>query len=224
MEVDGFTRKSEFIVTEWPKAQTLDSFWTLVFDHSVHTVINLTNFSNNKVGGFISSCSLCNMFSFILHSFTTKGKRTMDPSQWKSWTFSNILDWHRIWPKLPKGLVNSRKRFRILYHINPLKGIFQSYRPLLWYLWFMNNYITKLVVKNITFLSLCNIFKFQDNGRYAKAEAVCYRAFFGAIWPKMEKGQNGTATNSQTLPSWLQSKALENSYDWWRKKLWYIYG
>ncbi|KAI1720000.1 protein-tyrosine phosphatase domain-containing protein [Ditylenchus destructor] len=49
VEVDGFTRKSEFIVTEWPKAQTLDSFWTLVFDHSVHTVINLTNFSNNKL-------------------------------------------------------------------------------------------------------------------------------------------------------------------------------
>uniref|UniRef100_A0A914L9W4 Uncharacterized protein n=1 Tax=Meloidogyne incognita TaxID=6306 RepID=A0A914L9W4_MELIC len=37
VEVDGFTRKAEFIVTEWPKQQTLDSFWTLVFDHNVHT-------------------------------------------------------------------------------------------------------------------------------------------------------------------------------------------
>uniref|UniRef100_A0A915NJ91 Protein-tyrosine-phosphatase n=1 Tax=Meloidogyne floridensis TaxID=298350 RepID=A0A915NJ91_9BILA len=43
VEVDGFTRKAEFIVTEWPKQQTLDSFWTLVFDHNVHTVICLTN-------------------------------------------------------------------------------------------------------------------------------------------------------------------------------------
>uniref|UniRef100_A0A914HKX0 Tyrosine-protein phosphatase domain-containing protein n=1 Tax=Globodera rostochiensis TaxID=31243 RepID=A0A914HKX0_GLORO len=43
VEVDGFTRKSEFIVTEWPKVPTLDSFWTLVFDHNVHTVICLTN-------------------------------------------------------------------------------------------------------------------------------------------------------------------------------------
>jgi protein tyrosine phosphatase len=56
--VDGFTRKAEvletrlivilniflkFIVTEWPKQQTLDSFWTLIFDHNVHTVICLTN-------------------------------------------------------------------------------------------------------------------------------------------------------------------------------------
>ncbi|KAH7713468.1 Protein T13H5.1 b, partial [Aphelenchoides avenae] len=43
VEVDGFNRKSEFIVTEWPKSSTVDSFWTLIFDHSVHTVINLTN-------------------------------------------------------------------------------------------------------------------------------------------------------------------------------------
>ncbi|KAL3083504.1 hypothetical protein niasHS_011306 [Heterodera schachtii] len=43
VEVDGFTRKSEFIVTEWPKVPTLDSFWTLIFDHNVHTVISLTN-------------------------------------------------------------------------------------------------------------------------------------------------------------------------------------
>lgn len=49
VEVDGFTRKSEFIVTEWPKAQTIDSFWTLIFDHSCHTVVNLTNVPNNKV-------------------------------------------------------------------------------------------------------------------------------------------------------------------------------
>lgn len=50
VEVDGFTRKSEFIVTEWPKPQTIDSFWTLIFDHSCHTVVNLTNMtSNNKV-------------------------------------------------------------------------------------------------------------------------------------------------------------------------------
>jgi protein tyrosine phosphatase len=49
VEVDGFSRKNEFIVTEWPKPQTIDSFWTLIFDHSCHTVVNLTNFSNNKV-------------------------------------------------------------------------------------------------------------------------------------------------------------------------------
>ncbi|CAD5216207.1 unnamed protein product [Bursaphelenchus xylophilus] len=49
VEVDGFTRKSEFIVTEWPKQQTIDSFWTLIFDHSCHTVVNLTNPSNDKI-------------------------------------------------------------------------------------------------------------------------------------------------------------------------------
>ncbi|EJW83027.1 protein-tyrosine phosphatase [Wuchereria bancrofti] len=43
VEVDGFRRKNEFIVTEWPKNSTLDSFWTLVFDHSCHTIINLSN-------------------------------------------------------------------------------------------------------------------------------------------------------------------------------------
>ncbi|CEF70850.1 Receptor-type tyrosine-protein phosphatase delta [Strongyloides ratti] len=48
VEVDGYTRKSEFIVTQWPKQQTIDSFWTLVFDHSCHTIVNLTNPSNPK--------------------------------------------------------------------------------------------------------------------------------------------------------------------------------
>uniref|UniRef100_A0A914XXY9 Tyrosine-protein phosphatase domain-containing protein n=1 Tax=Panagrolaimus superbus TaxID=310955 RepID=A0A914XXY9_9BILA len=49
VEVDGFTRKAEFIVTEWPKQHTIDSFWTLIFDHSCHTVVNLTNQQNSKM-------------------------------------------------------------------------------------------------------------------------------------------------------------------------------
>lgn len=50
LQVDGFTRKSEFIVTEWPKQSTVDSFWTLIYDHSVHTVVNLSNQGNQRVG------------------------------------------------------------------------------------------------------------------------------------------------------------------------------
>ncbi|VDD93344.1 unnamed protein product [Enterobius vermicularis] len=48
VEVDGFLRKSEFIVTEWPKVTTLHSFWTLVYDHACHTVINLSNQGNPR--------------------------------------------------------------------------------------------------------------------------------------------------------------------------------
>ncbi|VDK21811.1 unnamed protein product [Anisakis simplex] len=48
VEVDGFTRKNEFIVTEWPKHSTIDSFWTLVFDHSCHTIVNLSNQGNSR--------------------------------------------------------------------------------------------------------------------------------------------------------------------------------
>ncbi|PAV65801.1 hypothetical protein WR25_00972 [Diploscapter pachys] len=48
VEVDGFTRKAEFIVTEWPKASTIDSFWTLIYDHSCHTVVNLSNQGNPR--------------------------------------------------------------------------------------------------------------------------------------------------------------------------------
>ncbi|KJH43712.1 Protein-tyrosine phosphatase [Dictyocaulus viviparus] len=48
VEVDGFTRKAEFIVTEWPKHSTIDSFWTLIYDHSCHTVVNLSNQGNPK--------------------------------------------------------------------------------------------------------------------------------------------------------------------------------
>ncbi|CAD5211604.1 unnamed protein product [Bursaphelenchus okinawaensis] len=64
VEVDGFTRKSEFIVTEWPKQQTVDSFWTLIFDHSCHTVVNLTNQSNDK------------MYPSFIHN---KGKKNYGP-------------------------------------------------------------------------------------------------------------------------------------------------
>uniref|UniRef100_A0A0K0DLT3 Protein-tyrosine phosphatase n=1 Tax=Angiostrongylus cantonensis TaxID=6313 RepID=A0A0K0DLT3_ANGCA len=48
VEVDGFTRKAEFIVTEWPKHSTIDSFWTLIYDHSCHTVVNLSNQGNPR--------------------------------------------------------------------------------------------------------------------------------------------------------------------------------
>uniref|UniRef100_A0AC34Q1J4 Protein tyrosine phosphatase n=1 Tax=Panagrolaimus sp. JU765 TaxID=591449 RepID=A0AC34Q1J4_9BILA len=64
VEVDGFTRKSEYIVTEWPKQQTIDSFWTLIFDHSAHTVINLTNDPKSKV------------YPHFIH---TKGKQNYGP-------------------------------------------------------------------------------------------------------------------------------------------------
>ncbi|KRZ71591.1 Receptor-type tyrosine-protein phosphatase mu [Trichinella papuae] len=46
--IDGFRRKNEWIVTEWPKHHTIDSFWALVFDHSCHTVVNLSNDENSK--------------------------------------------------------------------------------------------------------------------------------------------------------------------------------
>lgn len=47
--VDGYTRKQEWIVTEWPKSATVDSFWTMIFDHYCHTVVNLSNRGNPKV-------------------------------------------------------------------------------------------------------------------------------------------------------------------------------
>ncbi|VDP37492.1 unnamed protein product [Soboliphyme baturini] len=48
-QYQGFTRKNEWIVTEWPKSHTVHSFWALVFDHSCHTIVNLTNDENPKV-------------------------------------------------------------------------------------------------------------------------------------------------------------------------------
>ena len=48
-KVDGFTRKAEFIVTEWPKQSTVDSFWTLIYDHACHTVVNLSNQGSQRV-------------------------------------------------------------------------------------------------------------------------------------------------------------------------------
>ena len=92
VEVDGFTRKSEFIVTEWPKQPTVDSFWTLIFDHSCHTVINLTNQQNTKVSIFLLWKLLSQTwFSRCTpHSFTTKVNRIMDPSWWRSSITSSI--------------------------------------------------------------------------------------------------------------------------------------
>uniref|UniRef100_A0A915DJU9 Tyrosine-protein phosphatase domain-containing protein n=1 Tax=Ditylenchus dipsaci TaxID=166011 RepID=A0A915DJU9_9BILA len=94
VEVDGFTRKSEFIVTEWPKQQTLDSFWTLVFDHSVHTVINLTNPSNNKIyppfihskgkknyGPFMVEIVNCQQYPGLTSYMAKITKRTMEDMQ-----------------------------------------------------------------------------------------------------------------------------------------------
>lgn len=67
VEVDGFTRKAEFIVTEWPKQSTVDSFWTLIYDHSCHTVVNLSNQGSQRhYPSFIHNKGKANYGPFIV--------------------------------------------------------------------------------------------------------------------------------------------------------------
>ncbi|TMS33747.1 hypothetical protein L596_001446 [Steinernema carpocapsae] len=88
VEVDGFTRKGEFIVTEWPKAATVDSFWTLVFDHGCHTIVNLSNQGNEK------------QYPTFIHN---KGKHTYGPF------VVEILNYHQ-YPALTSHMVKIMKR------------------------------------------------------------------------------------------------------------------
>ncbi|XP_050714666.1 receptor-type tyrosine-protein phosphatase kappa-like isoform X5 [Eriocheir sinensis] len=46
--VDGYTHPREYIVTEWPTAQTLGDLWSLVFDHDCAAVVVL-DYPNNPV-------------------------------------------------------------------------------------------------------------------------------------------------------------------------------
>ncbi|CAJ0958777.1 unnamed protein product, partial [Mesorhabditis belari] len=88
VEVDGFTRKSEFIVTEWPKQATIDSFWTLIYDHSCHTVVNLSNQGNNK------------QFPTFIHN---KGKHNYGPF------IVEVLNYHQ-YPQMTSHMVKVMKR------------------------------------------------------------------------------------------------------------------
>ncbi|MFH4974807.1 hypothetical protein AB6A40_001516 [Gnathostoma spinigerum] len=88
VEIDGFTRKNEFIVTEWPKQSTIDSFWTLVFDHSCHTIVNLSNQGNHKV------------YPTFLHR---KGKRTYGPF------IVEVLNYHQ-YPSMTSHMVKVMKK------------------------------------------------------------------------------------------------------------------
>lgn len=88
VEVDGFKRKSEFIVTEWPKTSTLDSFWTLVFDHSCHTVVNLSNQGHSRT------------YPSFLHS---KGRHTYGPF------VVEILNHHQ-YPSMTSHMVKVMKK------------------------------------------------------------------------------------------------------------------
>uniref|UniRef100_A0A915BWH4 Uncharacterized protein n=1 Tax=Parascaris univalens TaxID=6257 RepID=A0A915BWH4_PARUN len=88
VEVDGFTRKNEFIVTEWPKHSTIDSFWTLVFDHSCHTIVNLSNQGNTRT------------YPTFLH---TKGKRTYGPF------VVEVLNYHQ-YPSMTSHMVKVMKK------------------------------------------------------------------------------------------------------------------
>ncbi|KAK0393386.1 hypothetical protein QR680_000187 [Steinernema hermaphroditum] len=88
VEVDGFTRKGEFIVTEWPKAATVDSFWTLVFDHGCHTIVNLSNQGNEK------------QYPTFIHN---KGKHTYGPF------VVEILNYHQ-YPAITSHMVKIMKR------------------------------------------------------------------------------------------------------------------
>uniref|UniRef100_A0A914VYM6 Uncharacterized protein n=1 Tax=Plectus sambesii TaxID=2011161 RepID=A0A914VYM6_9BILA len=88
VEVDGFTRKAEWIVTEWPKSATLDSFWTLVFDHSSHTIVNLSNQGNHKT------------YPPFIHN---KGRQTYGPF------VVEILNYHQ-YPSMTSHMVKVVKR------------------------------------------------------------------------------------------------------------------
>jgi len=39
--VDGYIRANDFVVTEWPLSNTIQNFWSMVYDHDVATVIVL---------------------------------------------------------------------------------------------------------------------------------------------------------------------------------------
>ncbi|GMS85033.1 hypothetical protein PENTCL1PPCAC_7208, partial [Pristionchus entomophagus] len=88
VEVDGFTRKAEFIVTEWPKQSTLDSFWTLVYDHSCHTIVNLSNQGSNR------------MYPTFIHN---KGKANYGPF------VVEVLNYHQ-YPSMTSHMVKVMKR------------------------------------------------------------------------------------------------------------------
>ncbi|CAJ0581842.1 unnamed protein product, partial [Mesorhabditis spiculigera] len=88
VEVDGFTRKGEFIVTEWPKQATIDSFWTLIYDHSCHTVVNLSNQGNPK------------HYPTFIHN---KGKHNYGPF------IVEVLNYHQ-YPQMTSHMVKVMKR------------------------------------------------------------------------------------------------------------------
>ncbi|KAK6735145.1 hypothetical protein RB195_018372 [Necator americanus] len=88
VEVDGFTRKAEFIVTEWPKHSTIDSFWTLIYDHSCHTVVNLSNQGNPR------------HYPTFIHN---KGKASYGPF------IVEVLNYHQ-YPAMTSHMVKVMKR------------------------------------------------------------------------------------------------------------------
>ncbi len=48
--VDGYRREEEFVVTEWPTAHTLPSFWSLVNDFDLRTVVVLNHHQHHTDG------------------------------------------------------------------------------------------------------------------------------------------------------------------------------
>ncbi|CAJ0958779.1 unnamed protein product, partial [Mesorhabditis belari] len=110
VEVDGFTRKSEFIVTEWPKQATIDSFWTLIYDHSCHTVVNLSNQGNNK------------QFPTFIHN---KGKHNYGPF------IVEVLNYHQ-YPQMTSHMVKVMKRpsTQAPHKTSSLANLFKKEQPM----------------------------------------------------------------------------------------------
>ncbi|EYC13674.1 hypothetical protein Y032_0043g858 [Ancylostoma ceylanicum] len=130
VEVDGFTRKAEFIVTEWPKQSTIDSFWTLIYDHSCHTVVNLSNQGNPR------------HYPTFIHN---KGKASYGPF------IVEVLNYHQ-YPAMTSHMVKVMKRkgaadIRRLLNIRREKSDLQKETT---------KQIQKLVCHNV--LSACCLF------------------------------------------------------------------
>ncbi|KAL6734433.1 hypothetical protein Aduo_004975 [Ancylostoma duodenale] len=130
VEVDGFTRKAEFIVTEWPKQSTIDSFWTLIYDHSCHTVVNLSNQGNPR------------HYPTFIHN---KGKASYGPF------IVEVLNYHQ-YPAMTSHMVKVMKRkgaadIKRLLNIRREKADLQKETT---------KQIQKLVCHNV--LSACSLF------------------------------------------------------------------
>lgn len=73
----GYRRQNEYIVTQYPSAETMEDFWKMLWEHNSTTIVTLTDDQKVQLKVLCQSAASNSFLNFILSCWEEKQKAWM---------------------------------------------------------------------------------------------------------------------------------------------------